>query len=154
MEKHEEAIKWAQLARQRDPESFLTSWILANCYYYGNRLDECITTSQEAAMMSGRHPFGIVTMAVAYAELGNIAAARATYEELLARSSRQFTAPTQIALAAYAAGEKDIAFQFMSRACGDRDPLLPLFAAWPLSRRMREDSRFEEIRRRLNFPAK
>jgi tetratricopeptide (TPR) repeat protein len=151
MKKHEEAIKQAQLATERDPDSFLGRWILANCYYYSGRLEESIVMAEEAAMMSGRHPFAISTMAIAHADLGKNNAARAAYEELLARSSRQFIAPTQLALTAYAAGEKDIAFTFMTRACDDRDPFLPLLAGWPPGR-IREDPRFEEIRLRLHLP--
>lgn len=61
--------------------------------------------------------------------------------------------PPMMAIAAWAAGERDKAIAYADRAERERDPLFVLMARlWPGYAPMRQDPRFKAIVPRLNLP--
>jgi adenylate cyclase len=96
--------------------------------------------------MFGRNPVFMAFLALAYADWGKPAEAKALYTELLARSVREYVSPTLLATSAAAVGEEDQAMRYAREAYTIRDPQLTTMGRhWPGTKRLREDSRFMEL---------
>jgi hypothetical protein len=99
--------------------------------------------------MSGRHAWAMVALAATFADWGKTADAGAVYAELMARARRYYVQPTQLAIAAAAAGMHDEAIRQVREAFEIRDPsrnqLRMSTHLWPFSARLHADPRFREI---------
>jgi hypothetical protein len=63
-------------------------------------------------------------LAMTYADWGKPAEAKALYAELVARAAREYIQPSQLAIAAAAAGERENAVDYVREAYEIRDPML------------------------------
>jgi serine/threonine protein kinase/Flp pilus assembly protein TadD len=149
-----EALELARRGVERDADSLLTHWVHAMAAQYEGHLDEAFAAFKRAEAVSGSHPYPIAHAVVACADHGKTAEARVEYARLLDLAARRFVPPTQLSLAAAAVGEIDKAIELAHQACDERDPALIIMArVFPDFRRVREDSRFPQILKRLNLPA-
>jgi hypothetical protein len=72
---------------------------------------------------------------------------------LLAISAERYAPKASIAIAAAAVGQQDRAIELMNEACDEREPVLVIYARqFPDMRRLYDDPRFGEVRRRLGLP--
>jgi len=141
-----EGLAVAQHAVELDAESILAHLILAYTLYFQGRFEGSVAVGEAALGMSGRHPLFMAFLALAYADWGKPAEARAVHTELLARAAREYVSPTLLATSAAAVGERDEAIRYTREAYAIRDPQLTnLGKHWPGTRHLRDDSRFVEI---------
>ena len=73
------------------------------------------------------------------------------YAELAARLAGGYVPPTHLAIAASAAGELDLAVEYVRQAFEIRDPMLMIARHWPDFGRLREDPRFQEVLARMGL---
>jgi serine/threonine protein kinase/tetratricopeptide (TPR) repeat protein len=147
-----EAVEEGRLATQRDPDSFVTHWSHAIVAHLHGAYEESIAAFTTAAAVSERHPFAIAYAAAVYADWGKKSDAEAMHEEALARSEGAYVPCGLLAVSAAAVGDIDLAIELVQESCDEREPGLVLLARTPYGRRLRQDPRFAEIRRRLALP--
>jgi len=150
---HEEAIDQVVKATELDPDAFVSRWILQVVYNWASRYPEAEQAGEDALAVSGRHVWVMATLAATYGNWGKPGKARAIYEELKARTGREYVQPSMFALAALGAGLLDEAVALFSRAYEERDPLLTVVARhWPDFAPLREDPRGQEIIAKMGYP--
>ena len=98
--RHADAIKQAHAAVERDPESYYARWVLQNTYHWGCRFAESVATGDAALAISGRHSWALASLATTYADWGKSSQVRAVHDELMARTAREYVAPTVLAWSA------------------------------------------------------
>jgi tetratricopeptide (TPR) repeat protein len=152
--KYAEAMPYLERAVELDPDSFFARWCLHIGLHVNRRFEESISVAETALAMSGRHPWAMATLATTFADTGKPADAQGLYAELIARAQRSYIQPTQLAIAAAAAGSRESALTHAREAWTIRDPsrnqLSPMFY-WPFTARLDADPRFREIVREMGF---
>ena len=93
----------------------------------------------------------LLDLALAYAASGKAEEAEAIYDELLARSRREYVQPSWLALINAALGKKDDAFEWLDRAYDERDAILVCVKYFRGSDPLRDDPRFDALLKRLGF---
>lgn len=139
-----EAVLAANSARELE-ESFFVYWASQHAYHSDCQFERAAVAGEMALALSGRHPWAMSTQALIFADWGKIADAQAIYKELVARSECGYVQPTQLAIAASAAGESDLAVNYAREAFDIRDPFLVLAKYWPDFLRLRQAPRFNDI---------
>ena len=144
----DEAIPILERALELDPDSFLARYCLHVALHLSKRFEEAVAAGESALAMSGRHPWVMATLATTFADWEKPADARAVYAEMTSRAQRYYVQPSQLAIAATAAGVQDEAIAYAREAFQIRDPFFVLQLSnksWPYTRRLLADSRFHEI---------
>ena len=139
-----EAVQAASSARQLE-ESFFTYWASQNALHVDRQFEEAVAAGEMALALSGRHAWAISSQAIIFADWGKTSAAQALYAEIVARAEQGYVQPSNLAMAASAAGELDKAVAHAREAFEIRDPMLIAAKYWPDFARLREDPRFDEI---------
>lgn len=101
--------------------------------------------AEAAAMMSGRQPIALATLAVAHSLTGRIDHAESIYDELVARSRREYVQTTVIAIVTAAVGRMDEAFKLLHQACEERDGVLVYCRAYPGFAPLQQDPRMKDV---------
>jgi tetratricopeptide (TPR) repeat protein len=143
----DEAIPILERAVELDPDSFLARYSLHIALHLSKRFEEAVAAGESALVMSGRHPWVMATLATTFADWGKPADATAVYAEMTSRTQRYYVQPSQLAIAAAAAGMPEEAISHVREAFHIRDPfcVLQLSKYWPYTRRLLADARFHEI---------
>jgi Tetratricopeptide repeat len=94
----------------------------------------------------------VAQIAYAAARGGRRDEARALLNELLERSRKQHVSPFFFAVVT-GLGESAAAADWLERAYADRDWLLCVLKTDPIFDPLRGDARFQDLLRRMNFPA-
>jgi eukaryotic-like serine/threonine-protein kinase len=139
-----EAVLSAHCARDLE-ESFFVYWASQHAFHTDSQFDKAAAAGEMALALSGRHPWALATQALIFADWGKPLEARAIYKELAARSERGYVQPTQMAIAASAAEDLDLAVTHAQQAFEIRDPFLVVAKHWPDFSRLRTDQRFTNI---------
>ena len=148
-----EALEHGRKGVELDPNSYLAHWSLAAALACNAQYEEAAAVAERALAISGRHSWALMTLTSIYAAWHKPENARAVYQELEARSARDYIQPSMLAPAAAAVGEMDRAIAFCQQALDDKDPLfVMLVRTWPDYDRLRTDSRFQEIVSQLGLP--
>jgi TolB-like protein len=140
----DEAVLSANSARDLE-ESFFVHWASQHAFHSDRQFDRAAEAGEMALALSGRHPWALATQALIFADWGKTAEAQAVYKELVARSEFAYLQPTQMAIAASAAGDLDVAVAHAQQAFEIRDPFLVVGKHWPDFARLRTDQRFINI---------
>ena len=148
-----EALAYARLATERDPEALVCHWIHGQVAHWAGHRGETIEAFARACAVSDRSSYPLASQAAAYASWGMRSEARALHEELLAKRAHGFVACGPLAISAAAAGDMDAAAEFMEQSCDEREPvLLVYFRTYPDWQPLRDHPRAVEVRRRLALP--
>jgi hypothetical protein len=139
-----EAVLSANSARELE-ESFFVYWASQHAFHSDRQLDRAAAAGEMALALSGRHPWALATQALIFADWGKTTEAWAIYKELAARSEGGYIQPTQMAIAASAVEDLDLAVAYARQAFEIRDPFLVLAKRWPDFARLRKDQRFTNI---------
>jgi hypothetical protein len=78
--------------------------------------ERAVETGKMALAVSGRRPWAMAALAMTYADWGKPAEAKALYAELVARAAREYIQPSQLAIAAAGAGEREKAVDYVREA--------------------------------------
>jgi TolB-like protein/Tfp pilus assembly protein PilF len=143
--KMSEAEVAARAALQFDPDSFLARWYLLTALKLQGRYEETMTWGESTLNFSGRHPWIVATLALAYDECAKPAYAKAMYMELQWRAKREYVAPFVLAWAASAAREQNDAIRYAQEAHALGDPIWIAAKYWPLFARLRQYPQFQEM---------
>jgi serine/threonine-protein kinase len=147
---YDQALEPLREAMELDPSfspHLFLGWIHRERGMYEKAVDEF-----EKAKASVRlHALG--HLGNAYARAGRAREARECIRELKERLAEEAVGAYEIALVYAGLGQKDLAFEWLERAYGERDKgMLSLKVDPPLDP-LRSDPRFQDLLRRMNFPS-
>jgi serine/threonine-protein kinase len=121
---HEESIAEAERSFELDQDSFFAHWNIMRGNAWAGNYERAIEIAPGLLRVSGRNQWVLGLLAWTYGKAGQIARARAVYDELEGRSRHEFIAPFWLATAAASAGLLDQAIAFVERGVAERDPLV------------------------------
>jgi serine/threonine protein kinase/tetratricopeptide (TPR) repeat protein len=145
----DDAIDFALRATGSDPDSYVAYWGLGQAYAWTGHPEEAIAAHQTGASISPL-PFSFMPLACALALAGREAEASEIYRSILARSEREFVAPTLLAVMASAAGLKEQAVSWATKAWEIRDPFQYFARHHPDYQWLRREPRFQAILKEMD----
>jgi serine/threonine protein kinase/Tfp pilus assembly protein PilF len=143
-----EAVSAAQAAVELEG-AYIAHWLLELALHWHGQFDKAVEAGKMALAVSGRHPFAMVALASTYADWSKPTEAQALYAELVARAGREYIQPSQLAIAAAAAGDREKAVDYVREAYEIRDPMLITAKHWPDFASMRDVPGFQDIITRM-----
>ncbi|MDQ4123839.1 MAG: protein kinase [Acidobacteriota bacterium] len=124
------------------------SWILRHL----NRLEESIVHAEAAVELSNANPWLVGNLAASYAKAGQRERALEVLRGVETASEERYVSPYVMAIAYYFLGETDKVFAGLEKAYAARDVWLIWLGVEPQLDPLREDSRFQDLLRRINSP--
>jgi Flp pilus assembly protein TadD len=112
---------------------------------------EAVAELEAAAATAPADPVLLAWLAHATAVRGECAVARSILQGLRDLRARLFVPAYHVALVHAGLGERDEAFAQLDLACEERDPALVNLTREPRFHPLRDDARFERLRRRLHL---
>lgn len=128
-----------------DTDGFLGYWAQMAALNVLARYSEAAHVGEMGIKMFGRPVWMMASLARSYSHLGRRADSESLYAELRSRAKREFVSPVWLAIAAYAAGQRDDAIRFARHADEIGDPDLIGIRYWPDLGELREEALFQEI---------
>jgi len=135
------------------PDFALAHMFLARTLFLQRRFAEAITEAREAVQLSRNDPYYADVLGYVCAKAGQPEEAQRILNEFATRSTEAYVAPTHFALVHAGLDERDRMFDWVERACHERDVLLLETLTDPLLAPMRTDPRFADLLRRVGLPA-
>jgi tetratricopeptide (TPR) repeat protein len=150
---YDSAIEELERTLEMDPGAFLTHILLGVTYLQKSMYDEALAEFQEEdRILGGRSPHAAAMIGITPALSGNVDEAERALADLTEITKRRHVPPSDIALLCFALARKDEGFDWLEKACAERDvnlrTQLPVF-------RMPEfaggDPRFTDLLRRMGL---
>jgi tetratricopeptide (TPR) repeat protein len=145
---YEASVEQLRRAIELDPHLSLAHFYLGQTYTLQGRYEEALTAFQHAVDISGKFPW-----ATAY--IGHVHGLSGEREKVyrIIREWKQqgTTLPVPLAVIYLGLGEDDEVFEWLNRGYEERDFLMPWINAMPDFDRLRPDTRFRELMRRVGF---
>ncbi len=146
----EEALAEFRKATSTDPNAMYPLWGVGMCHQAMGSAQEAITAYERAVMLSRRElTWPVALLGSAYAAAGREADARRILRELDEWSKREYVPPFHVASVHVALGDRDAAFDCLSRAISDRNALCWWIRDCPFYDSLRPDPRFEALLERI-----
>jgi hypothetical protein len=120
---------------------------------FQRRFEEAIALGRRAIEVHGRTKAPLHALAVSLALAGEHDEARQLMDDTEPGSGR-YESPLTRALVHAACSEMDAAYECARRAIDERDPLLMYLEVHPMFDLLRSDSRYPDLVRRMNLPAR
>jgi serine/threonine protein kinase/tetratricopeptide (TPR) repeat protein len=149
--KYDRAVEYFQKAMEIDPTYYYAHISLGDAYVQQGRLEEA-AASYRAAIGLSEDPLSQVPLSLAYIEAvsGNEREAEKILDRL--ESEGASVSPAILAMVYGALGDRDEAFDRLEQAYQQKDWLLTFINSHPWFDPLRDDPRFQDIVRRMNFP--
>jgi TolB-like protein/tRNA A-37 threonylcarbamoyl transferase component Bud32 len=146
---YDRALAQVQRMVEMEPNDWRPYWELAAVYERLGEYEDAIEARRRAMTLNGAPPERIAAMDSACSESG----AEGYWRWELKRLEGQYEAhPTYIAMVYAQLGDEEQAFEWLERAYEQHDGLLYLLKADPRWDPLRDDPRYEDLVRRMNFP--
>ena len=149
--KLDQALQTAHAGVELDPDSLVTRLRLQIILRLQGGYQESIVAGEASIAVSGRHPWSVASMALAYADWGRPSEAEALYMELQWRAKREYVQPMVLACAASAIENQQCAIQYVQEAYQRRDPFIITAKRFSELARVRKYPRFQEIITAVGF---
>lgn len=141
------AIEESRRILDLDPGFYLAHLTLAQAYVELGQYEKAIESAVNAERINQRDSTPPTFVAIANARLGRNDQALDVLRKLLERSEKESITAYNIAMIFAAVGNKDKAIAALRRAIEQRDLRLVFLESEPKLRELRDDPRFEELRR-------
>ncbi len=150
---YDASLEGFKKASDLDPASFQLHWgigisYLANCLY-----DAAIAEMQTAVQLTGRTPMSVALLAGAYAEAGCRQETERLLGELTEISRTRYVSPYVVALIFAALKQTDQAIAHLETGYQERAAWMVWMNKDPRLDDLRSNPRFQNLLRRMNFPA-
>ena len=152
MEQYDRAITEAKKAIDLDPNFPLAYAQLGTALVQKGMHEEAIAEMQKALDRGQQHPGVRGMLGYAYARAGKKAEAQKVLEELKGLSKGRFGFAFPIARIHAALGEKDQAFEWLQKACDERDSQVIWLKVDPSLENLRLDERFAQVLKGMGLP--
>ncbi len=119
---YDSAIKALERTLEMDPDSGFTHLMLGVAYLGKSMYEEALTAfREEERVLGGWSPFTAAWIGVTHAYSGNMDEAERALADLTGSSKRRHVPPSNIALLCFALARKDEGFDWLEKACAERD---------------------------------
>jgi tetratricopeptide (TPR) repeat protein len=150
---YEKAIEQCQKTLELDPTFILAHVFLGQAYEQSGALASAIAAFEKAVELSHRHPTYLAELGHSVAVAGRHADAMNVLDELKEISSRRYVAARSFAEVHLGLGQIDEAFAWLEQAFEQRNGWLIHIRENPRYDRLRADTRYVDLVRRMNFPS-
>jgi len=150
LRQYDRAIAEAQKAIELDPHFPLAYAELATAYLQLGRAQDAIA-ALEPVVVGNLHPRVNGMLGCAYAVAGEAAEAQRVLAELSRLAPAHFAFALPVARIYVALGDPDPAFDWLQKACDERDSLAIWLKVDPTLDRLRSDPRFGEVLRSMRL---
>jgi tetratricopeptide (TPR) repeat protein len=135
-----------------DSSSWFDHFFLGRAYEQKGKLPEAIEVFKQGLALEGNTELW-GALGHAYAVSGNRTEAENVLGHMKELSAQRYVAPYNFAIVYAGLGDKDAAFDWLTRAYNDRSYILAVyFNTDARLDSLRNDPRFEELRRKINLP--
>ncbi|AXC14814.1 Adenylate cyclase [Acidisarcina polymorpha] len=148
----DDAIHQLKETLEMDNKFLVARLPLAWSYLEKGMHDEALAHLEQGTEMSRRNPAYVAALAHAYAIAGRRDDAMNALDELLSVAATRYVPSDQIARVYVGLGDLDKAFELLRRAADEPSSYLAYLKLDPKSDRLRNDARFDELLRKINFP--
>jgi tetratricopeptide (TPR) repeat protein len=148
---YDQAILEFQRALERDPGSFLGLLGISLSYAAKGMYKEAIGHAERGVKLSPDVNFLRGLLGAVYAMAGERASALAVVDELQERSRRMYVGPVLFSWIYAGLDERDLAFEWLDKACAERTCVLGLGIRFPLYDRLSSDPRFDRCLAQLGL---
>ena len=153
---YDQAIEEQKKVLDMAPDFILVRKDLAGAYVQKRMYDKAIQEFQKTVALSSVSLASSAkyrgSLSHAYAVSGNRSEALNILEELKEESKQRYVPPLIIAEMYTGLGMKEQAFEWLEKAYDVRDGNMILLKVWPVWDPLRDDPRFHDLLRRMNFP--
>jgi tetratricopeptide (TPR) repeat protein len=133
-----------------DADFLYTLWVLGGTYGALSRHDEAVAVLEKAVTLSGRGAYYLSWLGWAYGVAGRKPEAEKILDELMVGFSKQEVQPVLLMQVHSGLGDLDSAFEWLEKSVAQGDPAAG-FIGFPPMDRLREDPRFDHVRRSLGL---
>jgi serine/threonine-protein kinase len=151
--RYEDAIAQARRALEIDSTFSRAHYWLGMSFAETGRPREAIREFQATLRSAGPLPAYRAALGRAYALAGDTSRAREILRELEEAARTKPVSSVEVATIHAALDQKEQCFRWLDRAMAARDPYLAYLAVDPRFDRYRSDPRFQDLLRRIGFPA-
>jgi TolB-like protein len=134
-----------------DPQMTFSYVSLGTAYEAIGMFVEALATHEKGLAFGGSPALHMSMAGHAHAASGNHARARELLTELEGLSSREYVPFWSLAIIHEGLGETEFAIKCLEKALVNRESLLVTIGVWPHFDKLRHDSRFQEIERRVGL---
>lgn len=150
--RYDEALHHAAQVHGLDANFIVGRWALSQVYIQKGMYAEAIELNEKALQTDPTNPVFLRFAGIAYAKAGRRQDAEKIIERFREIAKTQYVMSYHLALIYSALGDKDKAIAELETAFNEHDYLLPRIKVEPFLDPLRNDPRFIDIVRRLNFP--
>ncbi len=147
----DESLARLQKTLELDSNFRLANMFIARVYIGKGMLTEALAATSKARALSPVSSEPTAFGSYALAQSGKLIEARAALDELLHSSTERYVPPYHIALAYNALGESDKALTYLEKGFSEKDVRMVFLKVEPRWNNLRNEPRFIELMRRMNF---
>ena len=151
--RYDQAKEQFEKALELDPNFFQAYWGLGASDLYKSQHQSAIAAMEKAVQLSGRAPLFLATLAEAYAAGGYLQEAQKMLNELQEVAKDRYVSPYAVAHIHAALGSKEEALHWLETAYQEHAVHMMCLKTDPRFDNLRSESRFQNLLRRMNFPA-
>ena len=151
MRQYDKAAEGFKKTLELDPNFVDARILLGLVNGLQNRPNEAIVVLKKVRTMVGDIPRGLPELGQVYARIGEKKKALETLDTMITFSKRGYSISWGIASVYCALGQKDKAFQWLERACQDREVRIGQAKVEPIWDEIRSDARFFDLLRRIGL---
>jgi serine/threonine protein kinase/tetratricopeptide (TPR) repeat protein len=146
-------LEAAEKSVAKNPGNWVSHYFLAVGYEGSGRPSQAVPEYQRAVELSQRDSDALAGLAHDYAAMGKRGEAEKILNELQRQANGAYVSPYMIAVTYAGLGQNDKAFEFLEKGYQERSPDIAYFLKADLRLdRLRPDTRFLDLLRRVNFP--
>jgi tetratricopeptide (TPR) repeat protein len=151
--RYDEAIAMCRKALELDPSFSFARWTIAGSLVEQGNPEAAIAEMDEVVRSTSRVPIHLYMLAHSHARSGSRERALRLVQELHELSQNHYISPIWFAVIYTSLNEKDEAFRWLDCAYRERACWMVYMKSWPWSDNLRSDPRFDDLVRRMNYPA-
>ena len=150
---YDQAVEQLLRTVELDPNYPMTHWLLGLVYRKTARYDLAISAGEKGVNLSGGSPLMRAALAHTYGKAGRAGDARRVLDELTELAQHKYVAPHFFAGIHLGLGQHDRAIEFLEKSCAEHCHWLIYLHIDPSMDDLRDDSRFEDLLKRVGLPA-
>jgi serine/threonine-protein kinase len=151
--RYEEAVEQLLRTAELDPNYPVTYWILGLVHRKMGRYELATTEGEKGVNLSGGSPLTRAALAHTYGKAGRTKEALQTLEDLTNLAKQKYVAPYFIAGIHVGLGENDRAIEYLEKSYAEHCHWLIYLHIDPSMDSLRDDSRFQDLLRRVGLSA-
>jgi TolB-like protein/Tfp pilus assembly protein PilF len=151
--RYDQAIEQFEKAIEMEPSNALAYGLLGHVFLCQSLYERAATAWQKSIQFSQGASSFVAALGETYAKAGNRDAAQRILEQLDELSKQRYVTPYIVGRINLALGKKDEALGCLETAYRLRDSFMVFLKTDPLLDELRPEPRFQDLLRRMNFPA-